>query len=106
MPAETLEAHGAVSPQTAEEMARGVRRISGASLGLSTTGIAGPGGGTPEKPVGTVCVGLAWEGGTWSRRYDLGDRGREFIKALTAMTALDRLRRWLLGEMDDGPAKE
>ncbi|MDP9348394.1 MAG: competence/damage-inducible protein A, partial [Gemmatimonadota bacterium] len=56
---ETLREHGAVSTQTAEEMAAGVRRISGASLGLATTGIAGPGGGTPEKPVGTVCVGLA-----------------------------------------------
>ena len=105
VPAETLEAHGAVSPQTAEEMARGVRRISGASLGLSTTGIAGPGGGTPEKPVGTVCVGLAWEGGTWSRRYDLGDRGREWIKGFTALIALDRVRRHLTGEMDDEGAR-
>ena len=92
----TLAEHGAVSTQTAEEMAAGVRRVSGADLGLSTTGIAGPGGGTPEKPVGTVCVGLAWEGGVWSRRYDMGPRGREWIKATTAQTALDRVRRWLL----------
>jgi nicotinamide-nucleotide amidase len=99
--AETLAAHGAVSPQTAEEMARGVRRAAGADVGLSTTGIAGPGGGSAEKPVGTVCVGLAWEGGEWSRRYDLGDRGREWIKGFTAIIALDRLRRWLLGEMED-----
>jgi nicotinamide-nucleotide amidase len=98
--AETLAAHGAVSTQTAEEMAQGVRRAAGADLGLSTTGIAGPGGGSPEKPVGTVCVGLAWEGGAWSRRYDLGDRGRDWIKGFTAIVALDRLRRWLLGEMD------
>lgn len=103
--AETLATHGAVSTQTAEEMAEGVRRRAGADLGLSTTGIAGPGGGTPDKPVGTVCIGLAWEGGVWSRRYDLGDRGREFIKGLTAMSALDRVRRWLLGEMD-GSARE
>jgi len=98
---ETLEAHGAVSPQTAEEMAHGVRRVAGADVGLSTTGIAGPGGGSAEKPVGTVCVGLAWEGGEWSRRFDLGDRGRDWIKGFTAIIALDRLRRWLLGEMDD-----
>jgi nicotinamide-nucleotide amidase len=92
----TLAEHGAVSTQTAEEMAMGVRRISGADIGLSTTGIAGPGGGTEEKPVGTVCIGLAWEGGVWSRRYDLGTRGREWIKATTAQAALDRVRRWLL----------
>jgi competence/damage-inducible protein CinA-like protein len=98
--AETLAAHGAVSTQTAEEMAQGVRRLAGADLGLSTTGIAGPGGGSPEKPVGTVCVGLAWEGGVWSRRYDLGDRGRDWIKGTTAMVALDRVRRFLLGAMD------
>ncbi|HEU4561319.1 MAG TPA: competence/damage-inducible protein A [Longimicrobium sp.] len=104
--AETLAAHGAVSTQTAEEMAAGARRRAGADLGLSTTGIAGPGGGTADKPVGTVCIGLAWEGGTWSRRYDLGDRGRDFIKTLTALTALDRLRRWLLGAMDDERAQE
>jgi nicotinamide-nucleotide amidase len=99
--AETLAAHGAVSTETAEEMAAGVRRLAGADLGLSTTGIAGPGGGTEEKPVGTVCVGLAWEGGAWSKRYQLGDRGREWIKGMTAQIALDRVRRWLLGEMDD-----
>jgi nicotinamide-nucleotide amidase len=98
--AETLAAHGAVSTRTAEEMAMGVRRLAGADLGLSTTGIAGPGGGSPEKPVGTVCVGLAWEGGVWSRRYDLGDRGREWIKGTTAQIALDRVRRWLLDAMD------
>ncbi|HEX2191107.1 MAG TPA: competence/damage-inducible protein A [Longimicrobiaceae bacterium] len=93
---ETLREHGAVSTQAAEEMAAGVRRLAGADLGLATTGIAGPGGGTPEKPVGTVCVGLAWEGGSWSRRYDLGERSREWVKGMTAQVALDRVRRWLL----------
>jgi nicotinamide-nucleotide amidase len=93
---ETLAEFGAVSPQTAREMAVGARRLAGADLGLSTTGIAGPGGGTPDKPVGTVCIGLAWEGGAWSRRFDIGDRGREWIKGMTAQMALDTLRRWLL----------
>jgi nicotinamide-nucleotide amidase len=96
--AETLAAHGAVSPETAAEMAEGVRRAAGAALGVATTGIAGPGGGSAEKPVGTVCVGVAWEGGVWSRRFDLGAREREWVKAMTAQIALDRLRRWLLGE--------
>jgi nicotinamide-nucleotide amidase len=65
---------------------------------VSTTGIAGPGGGTEEKPVGTVCIALAWEGGAWSRRFDLGDRGRDWVKGMSAQVALDRTRRWLLGE--------
>lgn len=94
--AETLARHGAVSTETAQEMAAGVRRAAGAALGLATTGIAGPGGGTPEKPVGTVCVALAWEGGVWSRRYQLGDRGRDWVKGWTAQLALDRVRRWIL----------
>jgi nicotinamide-nucleotide amidase len=96
VPPATLREHGAVSTGTAEAMAAGVRRQSGADLGLATTGVAGPGGGTPEKPVGTVCVGLAWEGGAWSRRYDLGARDREWIKQMTAQIALDRVRRWAL----------
>ena len=55
----TLEVHGAVHEQTALEMAEGARRVAGATYGLSTSGIAGPDGGSAEKPVGTVCIGLA-----------------------------------------------
>jgi nicotinamide-nucleotide amidase len=93
----TLTAYGAVSTQTAEEMAEGVRRVAGAALGVATTGIAGPGGGSADKPVGTVCIGLAWEGGVWSRRYDLGTRDRGWVKQMTAQLALDRIRHWVLG---------
>jgi nicotinamide-nucleotide amidase len=96
----TLEAHGAVSTRTAEEMAQGVREAAGADVGLATTGIAGPAGGTPEKPVGTVCVALAWDGGVWSRRFDLGTRERDWVKQMTAQIALDRLRRWTLGDLE------
>lgn len=99
---ETLRQHGAVSTATAEEMAAGARGAAGSSLGLATTGIAGPSGGTPEKPVGTVCVALAWEGGRWSRRFDLGARDRSWIKQMTAQLALDRVRRWILGERSPG----
>jgi nicotinamide-nucleotide amidase len=95
---ETLDRCGAVSTETAEEMAAGVRRRANSELGLATTGIAGPGGGTPDKPAGTVCIALDWEGGAWSRRYDLGERGRAWTKAMTAQLALDRVRRHLLGE--------
>jgi nicotinamide-nucleotide amidase len=93
---DTLVAHGAVSTATAEEMAAGVRALAGADLGLATTGIAGPGGGTADKPVGTVCIALAWENGLWSHRYQLGERGRGWVKEMTAQLALDRVRRHLL----------
>ncbi|MGN0503701.1 MAG: CinA family protein [Ruminococcus sp.] len=56
---DTLEACGAVSPQTAKEMAEGIKRLSGADVGVAVTGIAGPGGGTPEKPVGTIYIACA-----------------------------------------------
>ena len=59
---DTLEQYGAVSRQTAAEMAAGAARVANANVGLSTTGIAGPGGGTPEKPVGLVYVGCCING--------------------------------------------
>jgi nicotinamide-nucleotide amidase len=93
---ETLVAHGAVSDETAGEMAAGARRAFGASLGLSTTGVAGPDGGTPEKPVGTVYLGLAWEGGSVTRRYQLWGT-RDWVKLLASQIALDWLRRHALG---------
>jgi len=95
--AETLAQHGAVSCETAEEMARGARRLVGATLGLATTGIAGPDGGTPDKPVGTVCIALDGPTGTRSRRYQLWGT-REWVKLLTSQIALDWVRRAQLGE--------
>jgi nicotinamide-nucleotide amidase len=94
---DALETHGAVSVETAVQMARGARAAAHSDLGLATTGIAGPGGGTAEKPVGTVCIAIAWEGGDWSKRFDLGARDREWIKQMTAQVALDSLRRHLRG---------
>lgn len=59
---ETLERYGAVSVETAHEMCMGICRHTGADVGIGITGIAGPGGGTPEKPVGTVCIGVCVKG--------------------------------------------
>lgn len=93
---ETLSQYGAVSEQTALEMARGVRNWAGADFGVSTTGIAGPGGGTKDKPVGTICLGLAGPKIELSRMviYQLKDRNQN--KKIFAMTALDLLRKALL----------
>lgn len=92
----TLDLHGAVSAETALEMARGVRRALGADVGISTTGIAGPGGGTAEKPVGLVYVALAAREGAWVERHVWqGDRSTN--KASSAEAALAMLRRYLEG---------
>jgi nicotinamide-nucleotide amidase len=93
---ETLEAHGAVSEETAREMAAGALRRSGASVAVATTGVAGPDGGTPDKPVGTVCFALAAEGLLISRRHQLWGT-RDWVKLLTSQLALDWIRRWALG---------
>lgn len=88
---ETLEKHGAVSAETAIEMARGVRKLSGAAIGISTTGIAGPEGGTSEKPVGLVYVGISSEKGDSAHELRLS-RGyggeRDFIRNAAASNAL------------------
>ncbi len=90
--AETLEEFGAVSYQTAEEMAEGVRRLSGSDIGVSVTGIAGPSGGTPEKPVGLVYVGISSRLGTRHVKLMLkGDRNR--VRILTSANALSEIRR-------------
>ena len=94
--AETLERHGAVSEETAAEMAAGVRSALGADFGISITGIAGPDGGTPEKPVGTVCFGLTRAEGTVTHRYPLWGT-RDWVKLLASQIALDWARRAALG---------
>lgn len=87
---ETLEKHGAVSSECAEEMACGARRVYGADVAMSVTGIAGPGGGSEGKPVGTVWFGLATKDGaeTFRRRFD-GDRAT--VRRQTVEEVLRRL---------------
>lgn len=94
---ETLTTWGAVSAEVAEQMAHGVREKSRTDVGLSVTGIAGPTGGTPEKPVGTVYIGLAVPENIIAHRF-LFRGAREMIQKMAAQTALDGLRRYLAND--------
>ena len=90
-----LEKHGAVSQEVAIAMAQGMRIKSNADLSLSVTGIAGPGGGSDDKPVGTVFIGLSEKNETTAQRF-LFSGNRYEIQRLTAQTALDIVRHHLL----------
>ncbi len=94
VPASVIVRHGAVSAAVAKAMAVGVRKACRADFGLATTGIAGPGGGTPRKPVGLVYIALAWDGGaSVERRCFFG--GRSQVKFQSSQAALDILRKAL-----------
>jgi nicotinamide-nucleotide amidase len=94
---EALAQHGAVSPIVAEQMAAGVRDRFQTTCGLSITGIAGPSGGSEQKPVGLVYIGLANTQGVQSFEHRFGgQRGRDWVRRLSAATALDHLRRQLI----------
>ena len=96
VPESLLSAHGSVSAPCAEAMARGAATLAGSSCALAVTGIAGPEGGTPAKPVGTVFVGLATGEGALARRFFFaGDRAA--VKWQSTQAALDMLRRSLRG---------
>ncbi len=87
---ETVEKFGVVSAETACEMARGVRLALGADIGIATTGIAGPGGGTPEHPVGTVYIAISTEKGEEFKLLSLSPkRSREFIRICAATNAMN-----------------
>lgn len=87
---ETLETVGAVSPQTAMEMALGVRNLANSHYGIATTGIAGPTGGTKEKPVGLVYIGISSQKNTYAIKALLGEQGynRENIRKIATDLAL------------------
>ena len=92
-----IEEHGAVSEQVARAMAEGVRAFSGSVVGIGITGVAGPDGGTEDKPVGTVYIGLADGRETRVQLHRLGSktRGRDMIRMFAASRAFDMLRRYL-----------
>ncbi|HKT33813.1 MAG TPA: competence/damage-inducible protein A [Nitrospira sp.] len=95
VPADLIERHGAVSAEVAAAMANGVRLRSGVSIGLSVTGIAGPSGGTPTKPVGLVYIALNADNGETLTREHRFHGDRSVIKQRSSQAALDLLRRYL-----------
>ena len=97
VPRETLDACGAVSEETARAMAEGARRITGADIAVSVTGVAGPDPDERGVSVGIVYIGLATPGGTFCRPLDLGKRRRDRIQDLASNHALDVVRRYLSG---------
>jgi len=100
VPNEMLERYGAVSEQVATAMSEGVLRVSGADIGVGITGIAGPGGGSEAKPVGTVYISVAVKGGETRTEHFLFGYGRkdvrDWVRNNSAMNALDMVRRALL----------
>lgn len=94
---DTLAQHGAVSSQVAAQMAIGAAAVGEAHCGVGITGIAGPGGGTAEKPVGLVYVAASRGDEVWVKKLFLGGRGRAFVRQLATQHALDMVRRLVLG---------
>lgn len=101
--ADTLEKHGAVSRETALEMARGVKKLSGAWLGVSVTGIAGPDGGTEEKPVGLVYIGICTDANEEVRELRLG-RGYGGERAIIRNAAASNALNMALKQLESAPA--
>ncbi len=97
---DTLRKYGAVSRETVIEMARGVRTALGADIGLSVSGIAGPGGGLPDKPVGTAWIGMSANDGDWARTF-IWDGDRRQNKENSAQAALQFVLDYLGGKMGD-----
>jgi nicotinamide-nucleotide amidase len=95
VPTETIAAVGAVSEEVAQALAEGVRARFGTDYGLGVTGIAGPDGGTPEKPVGLVYLALAWDGGADVKRFELFG-SRQVVRHRAAQTILNMLRLHIL----------
>jgi nicotinamide-nucleotide amidase len=100
VPPQVLEAHGAVSPETAASMAAGVRERLGANVGVSDTGVAGPGGGTPDKPVGLVYLHASGPDGELAAEFNV-PADRETVRARAAVAALHLVRRLLSESRDE-----
>ena len=88
---DSISSHGVVSEQVAAEMAKGVAEAAGAEIGVGVSGIAGPSGGTPEKPVGTVCFGFYVKGQLLTYTEHFGDIGRQNVRAASCDFVFDTL---------------
>jgi len=95
---DTLRAYGAVSRETVLEMARGASRLLEADLAVSVSGIAGPGGGLPDKPVGTTWIGLVTPDGEWARKF-IWEGDRRVNKVLSVDAALEFIMEYLNGSL-------
>ena len=95
VPATLIEEYGAVSEPVAKAMAAGIRSVAAADIGVSITGIAGPGGGTPEKPVGTVAIAVSAAGDERVRTFQFFG-GRDLVKFQSTQAALNMVRLMLL----------
>ncbi|MGB4912352.1 MAG: CinA family protein, partial [Candidatus Dechloromonas phosphoritropha] len=95
---DTLNAHGAVSEETVLEMARGARKLLGTDIGVSVSGIAGPSGGTPDKPVGSTWLGLATNTGEWARHF-IWEGDRVYNKHHSSEAALQFVIDYLEGKL-------
>jgi nicotinamide-nucleotide amidase len=93
---ELFARHGAVSEPVAQAMAAGIRRRAGVQVGVAVTGIAGPGGGSEQKPVGTVCIAVDGVAGPAVVRTFRFPGGRDVVKSMSANWAIDMLRRYLI----------
>jgi nicotinamide-nucleotide amidase len=94
VPAELIAKHGAVSEPVTRAMAEGVRGLAGSDVGIGVTGIAGPGGGTPEKPVGTVAIAVSIADNLWVRTFNFFG-GRDMVKFQSTQAAMNMLRLML-----------
>jgi nicotinamide-nucleotide amidase len=106
VPLELIQRHGAVSTQVAEALAEGVARRFGADLGVGITGVAGPGGGTVQKPVGLVCISVCDDAGRRLTRAPRLPGSRSDIRDRSVTVAMHMLRRLLLGEADEAPTAD
>lgn len=88
---ETIEKYGVVSESVAEQMAKGAATVSGAAVAVGISGIAGPGGGSEQKPEGTVCFGFYIDGKTRAERICFGAVGRQRVRELSCEHAIERL---------------
>jgi nicotinamide-nucleotide amidase len=106
VPPQDIETHGAVSEEVARAMAEGALRASGADIAVSVTGIAGPGGGSGEKPVGTAWLAVAVKGGATEAAKIYHPRNRKDFKLAVSQAALEAVRRRLKSLRRDFPAEQ